>query len=74
MRWAKDFYEFGENELATVELVTESNFEVASIAISGRPGRIPDNDPISRPSLQVCGPQLFRGNGSLKAERIVWLI
>ena len=74
MRWATDFYEFGENELARVELVTDSKFEVASIAISGRPGRIPDNDACSRPSLQVCGPQLFRGKGGFKAEKIVWLI
>ena len=37
VRWAQDFYEFQECELATVQLVTDSDFEAASVAISGRP-------------------------------------
>ena len=62
MRWAGDFYEFRESELATVELVTESKFEVTEVAVRGHPRRIPDSDPSTLPSLQVCGPQLFPGN------------
>ena len=66
VRWAADFYEFRENQLATVELVIESKFEVAQVAIPGCPSRIPDSDPYHRESLQECGPQLFPGNGELK--------
>ena len=62
IRWARDFYEFSENELARVELFTDSDFEVASVAISGRPRRIPDSDPSTLPSLEVLGPDLIPGN------------
>ena len=66
VRWATDFYEFIEHQLATVELVIESKFEVDQVAIQGRPSRIPDSDPTHHDSLQECGPQLFPGNGELK--------
>ena len=62
MRWATDFYEYRENELAAVELVTDSDFEVASVAISGRPRRIPDSDPSTLPSIEVLGPVIIPGN------------
>ena len=68
VHWAKDFYEFQECELATVELVTESKIEAAQVAIQGHPRRIPDSDPSTLPSLEVCGPQIFPGNGESKLQ------
>ena len=65
MRWAQDFYEFQEGQVITVELVTDSDFEVASVAISGRPSRIPDSDPSTLPSLDLLGPDLIPGNQEL---------
>ena len=62
MRWAQDVYEFQESELATVELVTDSDFEKAQIAIKGGPRRIPDSDPITRSSREVLGPDRVQGN------------
>ena len=62
MRWAQDFYEFQEGQVITVELVTDSDFEVASVAISGRPRRIPDSDPSTLPSIEVLGPVIIPGN------------
>ena len=62
VRWAQDVYEFQEGQVATVELVTDSDFEVASVAISGHPRRIPDSDPSTLPSLEVLGPDLIPGN------------
>ena len=62
VRWARDFYECQEGQPVTVELVTDSDFEVASVAISGRPRRIPDSDPSTRPSLDLLGPDLIPGN------------
>ena len=62
MRWVQDFYQFQENELATLELVTDSAIEVAQVAIHGSPRRIPDSDRYSFPSLKVLGPDVFPGN------------
>ena len=62
VRWAQDFYDFQECEKATVELVTDSDFEAAQVAISGRPRRIPDSDPSTLPSLEVPGPDIIPGN------------
>ena len=62
MRWATDFYEYRESDLAAVELVTDSDFEVASVAISGRPRWIPDSDPSTLPSIEVLGPVIIPGN------------
>ena len=65
VRWAKNFYEFRENEIATVELVTDSQFE-GNVSITGNPRRIPDSDPTHHESLEVLGPPLFAGNGESK--------
>ena len=62
MHWAQDFYEYQESELIPVELVTDSDSEVASVVISGRPRRIPDSDPSTLPSLDLLGPDLIPGN------------
>ena len=62
MRWARDFYVCQEVQATTVELVTDSDFEVASVAISGRPRRIPDSDPSTLPSIEVLGPVIIPGN------------
>ena len=62
LRWAKDFYEFAEDQVATVELVTDSMFET-SVSIQGNPRRIPDDDSIHSESLLVCGPQIISGSG-----------
>ena len=56
VRWAQDVYEFTESQLATVELVTDSTFEVAQVSIQGFPRQIPDGDPNRFPSLVVPGP------------------
>ena len=66
VRWAQDSYEFLESELITVELVTESDFEVPQVSIQGGPRRIPDSDHTSRPSLVLLGPHNFSGNGESK--------
>ena len=66
MRWAKDFYDFQESEIATVELVTESKFEVTKVSISGCPRQIPDSNPSTHPSFEVCGPDIIPGNGESK--------
>ena len=62
MRLAAEFYEFGEYEIATVELVTESKFEVAQVNIQGSPRWIPDSDQAHRDSLQVLGLPFIPGN------------
>ena len=63
VRWARDFYEFGENDPATVQLVTGSVFESATVRIQGFPRHIPLalNGALHRnrlPSLSVCGPRV----------------
>ena len=62
VRWAQDFYEFQEWEKATVELVTDSDFEAAQVVISGRPSRIFDSDLSTLPSIEVPGPDRIPGN------------
>ena len=61
VRWAQDFDEFQESELATVELVMDSDFEAAQVVISGSPRQIPDSDPSTLLSLEVLGPDRFPG-------------
>ena len=61
MRWAQDFYVCQEVQVTAVELVTDSDFEVASVVISGHPRRIPDSDPSTLPSIEVLGPDLIPG-------------
>ena len=55
-RWAQDYYEFAESQLATVELVTDSMFEVAHLTIQGFPRQIHDGHPNHFPSLVLPGP------------------
>ena len=54
--WAQDVYVFNESQLATVELVTNSTFEVDQVSIQGFPRQIPDDNPNRLPSLVVPGP------------------
>ena len=57
VRWAQDIYMFSENQVTgTVELVTNSTFEVDHVSIQGFPRQIPDEDPNRFPSLVVPGP------------------
>ena len=57
VHWAQDIYVFSENQVAgTVELVTDSKFEVDRVTIQGFPRQIPDGDPNRFPSLVVPGP------------------
>ena len=53
-------------EAATVELVTDSTFEVDRVSIQGFPRQIPDGDPNRIDSLVVPGPafpgMLIRSN------------
>ena len=57
VRWATDVYIFDENQVvATVELVTDSIFEVANVSIQGFPRQIPDGNPNRIDSLVVPGP------------------
>ena len=57
VRWASDVYVFDESQIAgTVELVTESTFEVDQVNIHGFPRQIPDGDPNRIDSLVVPGP------------------
>ena len=62
VRWATDLYQFTESQIATVELVTDSMFEVEKISIKGFPTEIPDGHPNRFPSLVVPGPA-FGGKG-----------
>ena len=61
VRWAQDVYEFTESQVATVELVTNSKFEVSQVSIQGFPRQIPNGHPNRFPSLVVPGPA-FGGN------------
>lgn len=67
VRWAKDVYEFTENEVAAVQLVTDSIFEVSQISIQGFPRQIPVGHPNRIPSLVVPGPA-FSGKGDCIAK------
>ena len=57
VRWATDFYDFGESDPATVQLVTDSILESATAHIQGFPGQITAAPP-RLPSLSVCGPRV----------------
>ena len=66
VHWARDVYEFNEGQITgTVELVTDSTFEVDQVSIQGFPRQIPDEDPNRFPSLVVPGPS-FPGTGEVK--------
>ena len=57
VRWATDFYEFGESAPAIVQLVTDSVFESATVRIQGFPRHITGAPP-RLPSISVCGPRV----------------
>ena len=57
VRWARDVYVFDESQITgTVELVTDSTFEMVNISIQGFPRQIPDGDANRFDSLVVPGP------------------
>ena len=57
VRWAQDVYEFSESQIAaTVELVTDSDFDVDEVRIRGFPKQIPDGHPNHFPTAVVTGP------------------
>ena len=57
--WAKKIYEFAESEVATVELVTDSNIEDYSWpTVSIRGLQITNGHPNHFPSLVVPGPDI----------------
>ena len=57
IRWATDVYVFDEGQIAgTVQLVTDSIFEMVNVSIQGFPRQIPDGDPNRIDSLVVPGP------------------
>ena len=59
VHWAEDIYVFEENQVAgTVELVTDSIFDVSQVSIQGFPRQIADGDPNRIDSLVVPGPTL----------------
>ncbi len=58
---------------ATVELVTNSKFEVGQVSIQGFPIQIPDGDPNRFPSLVVPGPS-FPGVGEVKQPSMCILL
>jgi len=66
VRWATDVYVFAENQVAaTVELVTDSTFEVSQVSIQGFPRQILYGNPNHFPGLVVPGPS-FPGTGVVK--------
>ena len=62
VRWDTDVYQFTESQIATVELVTDSKFDISRVNIQGFPRQIPDGHPNRFPSLVVPGPT-FPGKG-----------
>ena len=59
VHWATDVYVFAESQITgTVELVTDSTFEVAQVIIQGFSRQIPDGDTNRIDSLVVLGPAL----------------
>ena len=66
VRWAEDVYEFDESQITgTVELVTDSIFEMVNVSIQGFPRQIPDGDPNRFPSFVVPGP-VFPGTSEVQ--------
>ena len=71
VRWATDVYVFNENQItATVELVTDSTFEVAQFSIQGFPRQIPDGNPNRIDSLVVPGPA-FPGTYLIEVKQLL---
>ena len=74
VHWARDVFEFNESQMtATVELVTNSTFEVGRVSIQGFPRQIPDGDPNRLLSLVVPGPP-FPGVGEVKQRSLCILL
>ena len=74
VRWATDVYVFDESQVAaTVELVTDSTFEVDRVSIQGFPRQIPNRNPNRFPSLVVPGP-VFPGAGEVKQPSLCILL
>ena len=72
VHWATDIYRFDESQITgTVELVTDSTFEVDQVSIQGFPRQIPDGNPNRFPSLVVPGPS-FPGTGEVKEPHCVY--
>ena len=57
VRWANVSYEFGESDPATVQLITDSVFESATVRIQGFPRCITAAPP-RLPSFTLCGPRV----------------
>ena len=71
VHWATDVYVIDENQItATVELVTDSTFEVAQVIIQGFPRQIPDGDPNRIDSLVVPGPA-FPGTYLIEVKQLL---
>ena len=65
---------FDESQITgTVELVTDSTFEVARFSIQGFPRQIPDGDPNHFSSLVVPGPS-FPETGEVKQPSLCILL
>ena len=63
---------FDESQITgTVELVTDSTFDVAQIRIQGFPRQIPNGDPNRFPSLVLLGPAL-PGTGEVKQPSLLF--
>ena len=63
---------FDESQVTgTVELVTDSTFEVAQVSIQGFPRQILDGDPNRFPSVVVPGPS-FPGIGEVNSLHCVY--
>ena len=74
VHWARDVYVFDESQVtATVELVTDSTFEVAQVRVQGFPRQIPKCNPNRFPSLVVPGPVL-PGTGEVKQPLLCILL
>ena len=62
VRWATDVYQFLESQTgATVELLTDSNFQAFQVNVQGFPRQIPNGHPNRIPSIIEPGPN-FPGN------------
>ena len=69
VRWAQDFYAFREDEIATVQLNTDSILEVDEVSIQGRPMQIPNSSSNHFEPLVVPGPRsTIPGKGDCTAK------
>ena len=74
VRWATDVYVFDEGQVTgTVELVTDSTFEVAQVSIQVFPRQIPDGSPNCIDSLVVPGPA-FVGKYLIEVKQLLYTL